>query len=369
MVCENIFPMIIGVDAGALSITDERLRVGVWRVTYNLLRELGRMDQANEYRLYTFSPIDREVMRAFGPRMKNVIVRPTFAWATIQLPIELRRHPVDAFLGLSQMLPRYSPAHSIGFIYDLGFLRYPKAYPGSLNKLTNLTKQLVNRADKIITISEVTQKDIARTYGVPKSHIAVAYPGVDTRFSQKGPKHKEKHPYILFVGALKRGKNVPFALRVFKNFQDATQNTYDFVIVGGNYWEDPEINATVHDLGLAQYVKFADFVSDREIPSYYRGAQALIVTSLWEGFCLPAVEAMASGCPVVYGETGSLPEIVGTAGLPFASGNEDAALGALLTLVKKSDVRKKYIAAGLARSRNFSWAQFAQSVYDIISSR
>jgi len=359
--------MIIGVDAGALSITDERLRVGVWRVTYNLLRELNRIDKANEYRLYTFTPIGRGVMRAFGPRMKNVIVRPTFAWTTIQLPIELRRHPVDVFLGLSQMLP-YSTSRNIGFIYDLGFLHYPKAYPGSLNRLTNQTKQLVKRADKIITVSEITQKDIARTYRVSKSKIAVAYPGVDARFTQKATKHKEINPYILFVGALKRGKNVPFALRVFKNFLDATHNAYDFVIAGGNYWEDPEINSTVKDLGLADHVKFADFVSDKMLPHYYRGASALIITSLWEGFCLPAVEAMASGCPVVYARTGSLPEIVGPAGESFTGGNEDDAVKSLLSVVTKPVVKQQYIRDGLARSRDFSWKELAQKVYRTIES-
>ncbi len=79
--------MIIGVDAGALSIHDERLRVGVWRVTYNLLRDLGAIDKKNEYRLYSFEPVDREVMRAFGPRMKNMVVRPKIGWSMIQLPI------------------------------------------------------------------------------------------------------------------------------------------------------------------------------------------------------------------------------------------------------------------------------------------
>ena len=94
--------MIIGVDAGALSVRDDRLRVGVYRVTVNLLRELGKIDQKNDYRLYTFLPIPPAQMKEFGPRMKNVVVRPVIGWSMIQIPIELRRHPVDVFLGLSQ---------------------------------------------------------------------------------------------------------------------------------------------------------------------------------------------------------------------------------------------------------------------------
>lgn len=360
--------MRIGVDAGALSITDERLRVGVWRVTYNLLKELPKIDKKNEYRLYTFLPIDRGVMADFGPRMKNVIVRPRIGWARLQLPIELRRHPVDLFLGLSQMLPRplrlsvsfggqaYSPSRTIGFIYDLGFLRYPEAYPGSLKKLENQTKQLIKRSDHIIAISRITKADIIDKYHVKSSQVIVAYPGIDSRFVPRGSKHKEKNPYILFVGALKRGKDVPFAIRVFKKFLEKSKKNYDFILVGGNYWEDPEIAKTIRKERLNHNVKIKGFVSDKDLPTYYRGADALFITSLWEGFCLPAVEAMACGCPVVYRKSGSLPEIVGSAGCPFVTETE----GVAALIGKKSGT------AGLARSKEFSWTRFAKTVYQLL---
>lgn len=351
--------MIIGVDAGALSITDERLRVGVWRVTYNLLRVLSKIDKKNEYRLYSFIPLDRGVMSAFGPRMKNVVVRPTFAWSTIQLPIELRRHPINVFLGLSQMIP-YSTSYNIGFIYDLGFLRYPDAYPGSVNRLKNQTRLLVNRSDHIVAISEVTKKDIEAEYKENAQNITVAYPGVDTRFSVRGAKHTEKNPYVLFVGSLKRGKNVPFALHVFKKFLATSKKPFDFVMVGGNYWEDPDIHKTIKKLGLTKRVKHTGFVPDRDLPSYYRGARALLITSLWEGFCLPAAEAMACGCPVIFAKAGSLPEIVGKAGTGFEQGNEKSAVRALQSVHSG--------ARGLRRSALFSWSRFAKDVYRIITS-
>lgn len=349
--------MIIGVDAGALSVKDERLKVGVWRVTYNLLKELSIIDKKNEYCLYTFLPIDRGVMRNFGPLMKNIIVRPRIGWATIQLPIELRRHPVDVFLGLSQMIP-YSPSRTIGFIYDLGFLHYPDAYPGSFKRLQNQTNQLVKRADHIIAISKVTKKDIISQYGDRKKPITVSYPGVDMRFSPRGIKHKEKVPYILFVGALKQGKNVPLALRIFKKFLENSKRICDFVIVGGNYWEDPEIQETINRLKVTNRIKLVGYVSDKDLQSYYRGAAALLITSLWEGFCLPAVEAMASSCPVIYRKAGSLPEIVGDAGFPFTTDNE-----AVKALIMKKSGRR-----GLNRSKQFSWARFAKDVYRIMTS-
>lgn len=351
--------MIIGVDAGALSITDERLRVGVWRVTYNLLKELAKVDKTNEYRLYTFTPIGER----FGENFKNVVVRPKIGWASLQLPIELRRHPVDVFLGLSQMAPRLpslrsgiggqarSPVRTIGFIYDVGFLRHPEAYPGSVNRLKKQTRQLVERADHIVAISNVTKTDIEANYDVQKP-ITVAYPGVDARFTRRGLKHREKNPYILFVGALKPGKNVPMAMRIFKRFLQKSKKTYDFVIVGGNYWEDPEIDKTIAREGLANRVKRKGFVPDKELPEYYRGAEALLVTSLWEGFCLPAAEAMACGCPVVYIKHGSLPEIVRRGGSAFETEQEAVEV---LIRPKRTHTRVR-----------FSWERFARQVYQLL---
>jgi len=343
--------MIIGVDAGALSITDARLKVGVWRVTYNLLKELGRIDKTNEYRLYTFLPIERGVMKDFGPRMQNIVVRPMFGWSMIQLPIELRRHPVDVFIGLSQMVP-FSTSRNIGFIYDVGFLRFPDAYPGSLRRLEYQTRQLVQRSNHIVVISKVTKKDVMKQYKAASGDITVAYPGVDERFKARGAIHRETDPYILFVGALKRGKNVPLALKIFRMFLDTTKKKYKLLLVGGNYWEDPEIKKTIRALKLDKHVKATGYVSDRELPSYYRGAEALLVTSLWEGFCLPAAEAMACGCPVVYHNTGSLPEIVGMAGTAFET--ELQAVGGLMH-PKRMHTKVAY-----------SWKKFAQQVHQLL---
>lgn len=358
--------MIIGVDAGALSIQDERLKVGVYRVTVNLLRELGKIDKTNEYRLYTFLPIADSQMKEFGPRMKNVVVRPVIGWSMVQIPIELRRHPVDVFLGLSQMIP-ISAARNIGFVYDLGFLRYPGAYPGSLARLEMQTKQLVKRSDHIVAISKSTQRDIVGAYRIGKKRVTVSYPGIDQRFTLSGAKHKEKHPYILYVGALKRGKNIPFAVRAFKKFSDESKKPHEFLIVGGDYWADRAIPQIVEELGLWDRVKLAGFVSDRALPSYYRGARALFLTSLWEGFCMPATEAMRSGCPIIYARTGSLPEIVADAGLVFPKDNETEGARALAKITASTVLRKKLAGIGRQRSKQFTWHAFAQSIYRIIT--
>lgn len=329
--------MIIGIDAGALSITDERLKVGVWRVTSKLLAELANIDKVNEYRLYSFLPLNER----FGPNFRNVVVRPKIGWASIQLPIELRLHPVDIFLGLSQMMP-LSSAIKIGFIYDMGFVHHPDDYPDSLKKLRRLTDDVVRRSDAVVTISKFSAADIHHP------HVTVSYPGVDAHFTKRGPKHTERRPYILFVGALKRGKNVPMAIRIFEAFNQKVKTKHDMVIVGGNYWEDPDIAKLLKP----KHVILKGFVPEKDLPSYYRGAEALLITSNTEGFCLPATEAMACGCPVVYRKNGSLPEIVGRNGKGF--GTEEEAVSALLA---KKSTPKPY---------RRSWSEFAHDVYDVM---
>lgn len=359
--------MIIGVDAGALCVRDERLKVGVYRVTLNLLKELSTIDTKNEYRLYSFLPTEKSVMNEFGTNMQYAVVRPAFGWSAIQLPIELMKHPVDVFLGLSQMVP-VTKAKKIGFIFDVGFLRYPDAYPGSLTRLQKQTGQLAKRADHIVCISQTTKTDVRNFYKLPNDNISVSYPGIDERFKVKVNLYKNKNPYFLFVGALKRGKNIPFMLRCFAEFLKTSEKRYDLLLIGGDYWLDPEISNTIKTLDLQERVKIKGFATDEDLPSYYRGAEALLITSFWEGFCLPAVEAMASGCPVVYARTGSLPEIVGDAGISFGTDDKDEAVKSLTKIITNFSLRNKLISAGIKRSEEFTWLRFARSIYRIISS-
>lgn len=357
--------MIIGIDAGSLSVTDERLRVGVFRVTYNLLRVLGEIDRKNEYRLYSFRPLDKSFLEAFGPRMTNQVLRPLPGWFTLRLPIELRVHPVDVFLGLSQAIP-FGVNKSIGFVYDLGFLHYPNAYPGSYGHLQKRTEDLAKRSTNIVAISKTTAEDLVKTYKYPKKEIEVVYPGVGEEFKPSGEKYRGKHPYILFVGALKKGKNVPAAIRAFDQFLKQSKKTYDFLLIGGNFWEDSEIKRTIKQLDLSDRVKSLGHVADAELPKYYRGASVFITPSLWEGFCLPAAEAMASGVPVIGSTNGSLPEIIGDAGITVDPDNEIKLAESLNNILSNETVRKRMVAKGLSRAKLFSWNKFGQRIFDII---
>lgn len=350
--------MIIGVDAGALSISDVRLKVGVYRVTLNLLKQLSKIDQANTYRLYSFGSIDSKITDELGSNMKNVFL-PSFFWSTFWLPLELMLHPVDVFLGISQMVP-VCRGKKIGFIHDMGFLHNPSAYPNSYHRLKYQTDSLIERTDRIITFSKATAREILH------SNIQVIYEGVDSIFTAQGKKHLTSHPYFLFVGALKRGKNIPGLLRGFGTFLKAQKKPIDLYLVGGDYWKDPNIDKEIESLGLSSRVRKLGFVPDTELASYYRGALVFVSPSLYEGFCLPAVEAMACGCPVIGSTSGAMPEIVGDAGILVDPLDTEALSEAMNVMTENTVKRNQYRVKGLRRSKQFSWARMAKRIYELL---
>lgn len=412
--------MIIGADGGALAVTDDRLRVGVYKVSLRLLENLTHKYNSNNYRIYSHQGIGESVLQ-WGTRVENRVSPIPKGYMHVWMPIELFKNPVDVFLGLSQILPGLSmtthiitcrdvwqdvakvaavlrrfgnhrkksgfisrseskaapnrisssrrfPPKYIGFIYDLAFLWYPDAFPDSHVRLTNQTADLALRADHIITISEATKEDIVGSYRVPKEKITVAYPGIDRVFSANGDRHRHARPYFLSVGALKRQKNIPFLLRAFRQYLDSGAERTDLVLIGGNFWPDPEIRKTIASLRLEGAVKVMGTVPDAELPSYYRGALAFVSPSLREGFGLPVAEAMASGCPVIVTDSGSYPEIVGDAGIVVDRDSSTAMSQAMSRVSRDRVLAASLKTKGIKRAKTFRWETFAGTVMDAINS-
>lgn len=362
--------MIIGIDAGPLSITDARLQVGVWRVTKELVKQLAILDTTNTYRLYSFLPLPKEITNLFSGRMENIVVTPTKGWTKIWLPLELARHPVDVYMGLAQSIVKplsvkQTKQRNIGFIYDLGFLYYPDLYKKSYKQLVDQTQHLVNTSQHIITISERSKHDIISQYGISDEVVHVAYLGVDSLFSPLGEKYKHTSPYILFVGSLVSSKNIPHALEVFHSVLKKYGKPLDFLLVGGDYWPDPEIKKTIEKYQLEKHVHILGHVDDSELANIYRGATVFFTTSLHEGFCLPALEAMASGCPVIASDSGAMKEIVGDGGIVSHETVHDIA-DVILSILENSTLRKTLSMQAIRRAKQFHWNTFGQQIFTLI---
>ncbi len=357
--------MLIGVDCGCLGIKDKRLKVGVYRLAINLLETLGRLDKKNTYFLYSFYPIEKSLLRKFGSRMKNIVVRPARGWMKIWLPLRISRDKPDVFLALGQAIPRYlrfdKKPYTIGFFYDLAFEKFPKMYIESLSKLKKNSREAAMKSDVILTISENSKKDIAKIYNIKKSKIKVSYPGVPADIGSRGSKYKSSKPYFLFVGSLKKTKNVPGAIKGFLYFLEKSRLDFDLYIVGGDKWFDDDIKMKNKN------IKFLGFIEDNKLASLYRGAVAFVSPSFYEGFGLPILEAMASGCPIIGSNTGSVPEIVGEGGILVNPNRYEEIGQAMLNISKNSKKRKAMIKKGIIRAKEFSNMTFAKDVLNLMN--
>lgn len=368
--------MIIGVDAGCLSVVDERLRVGVYQLSYNLLDNLSKLDRLNKYLLYSFLPVSQDILSRFGENMGNRILRPRRFWLTARVSLEFLLRRPDIFLGLGQALPFFHPIKSIIFVYDLAFEYYQNCYPDTFNKLSRQTKYAACHSDKIIAISNSTKDDLIKLYGIPKRKIEVAYPGVDPIFkpqsSKKINKVKEKHnlkkPYFLFVGSLKPIKNIPRIIEGFYKFLKVTNKPYQLVLVGSDFWLDKKIPRYIKKMKLEKEIVNLGYLQRKELPGIYSGAIAFISPSLYEGFGIPLLEAMACSTPVITSNVGSMSEVVDDAGLLVNPENIDEIGKSLIEIVRNRDLRNRLKRRGLERVKKFSWKKFALKVLTAINS-
>ncbi len=362
--------MIIGVDAGCLGVKDQRLKVGVYNFAKNVLLQMGKIDKENKYLLYSFHPIDASLMKRLGPNMRNIIVRPTKGWLKIWLPIRMVRDRVNIFLALGQAVPpRMSPTiKTIGVIYDLAFEKFPEAYPDSYDHLHSITIDIVKKSAHILTISDQSKKDIVKHFKINPHKITVVPLGVRNFPQGKDVKKVKRNPYFLYVGSLKRIKNVPTLIKAFDIFISRTKQEVELLIIGGDKWIDPQIDKTLVQIAdeTIEKISFIGFAGDDELVDMYRNAIAFVSPSYYEGFGLPFVEAMAASCPVIASNAGSLPEVVGNAGILVDATDITALAQAMIDIQKNGELRAKLVKKGISRASEYSWEKCAKEIHSVI---
>ena len=236
-----------------------------------------------------------------------------------------------------------------------------------------IVKYLARRQDGIIAISTNTAEDIQRFFGIPVSKQNILLNGLDhARFkpAESGSTAKVdgnlEQPYFLYVSRLEHpAKNHVRLIEAFNRFKAASGSPW-LLALGGSDWHGAEvIHAAAKASPYAKDIRFLGFVSDATLPDLYRGAGAFVYPSLFEGFGLPPVEAMASGCPVISSTRGSLDEVVSEAALRIDPENIEEMAAALTTLATDENARKDLIRRGFANAKRFDWAKNGQNYLDI----
>lgn len=284
-------------------------------------------------------------------------------WEQAVWPLLAARDRLDLLHSTAFVLPWLTQRPGVVTVYDLSFVHYPELFP-RLQRfyLHSQTARACRHARRVITISASGREDVHRFFGVPLARIDVVYPGVDDIYRPLPEprvaafREREDLPQqvVLHVGTLQPRKNIPLLLEALAHLQ---RPHVLLVLAGGKGWLYDEIFARVQALGLQAQVRFTGYVPDEDLPLWYNAARLLVLPSLYEGFGLPIVEALACGTPVIAADTSSLPEAGGDAALYFPADNARA-LAERIAAVLDDDARAATMRArGVAQAQQFSWAR------------
>ncbi len=347
--------MIIGIDGNEANQSE---KVGVGYFAYNLLSALYNADLKNNYWIYL-----KSTPRADLPPTRDnwhyVVCGPKKFWTRFALPLKLYTQSIklDLFFSPSHYTPLFCPVPKIVSIMDLGYLDSPKQFtPKDLNQLKSWTEQSLKTSKHIVTISKFCKNDLIAKYKISQSKITVVYPVLPKLAKSKTTILKKwklaKKGYFLSIGTLKPSKNIPFLLKAYKDYLDNAGTIKRLVIAGKKGWLYDEIFAEVKKLDLVDRILFTGYISPDEKSQLLSNAASLIIPSLFEGFGIPAIEAMQLNCPVIASNAGSLPEIVGKQGLKIDPYNSNT-LTQALELISLSKNQKKYIIRGNKQLKKF----------------
>ena len=298
-------------------------------------------------------------------------------WQRLRLPIlaEWITGRVDCFYSPDFVLPPLrhdTPA--LLTVHDLSFLRHPETFPPALRAyLENAVPRSVARADHILADSNATRDDLINLLNVAPSKVTTLYSGVSPRFTPNGTPGERQRlqskygigdtPYILALGTVQPRKNYVRLMEACDPL--AEKRDLHLIIVGRPAWLSEPIVAAAEQ---RDHVRLMGFLDDADLPALYRQAAAFAFPSIYEGFGLPPLEAMASGTPVVVSAASSLPEVVGDAGLTIDPLDVPAWTTALTRILDDETLRARLRQAGLARAATFTWTRTAQQWLSVVES-
>ena len=293
-------------------------------------------------------------------------------WLNTAFPTLLRKRKVDTIYSTvpEGLVLHDDQLKKVITIHDLLPLRYPEHYPKQHYYFRFVLPMVVRQCSAIICDSTATRDDVIRLFGQPQCPMTVVPAGFNAalfRPSDSGCQSFETSvPYFLFVGDMRPYKNVARALSAFAGIAEGNVR---FVVVGNTQTRDaPPLFSLVEQLHIQDRVVFAGYVSDDKVADLYRGALALVFPSLWEGFGLPPLEAMASGCPVITSHVASLPEVCGEAVEYVDPTSIDSIRGAMERVIREPALREDLRGRGLERAKQFSWDRTAHEVWQVLDS-
>ncbi len=381
--------MRVGIDARSLG----RRTGGIETYVRNVASALTTVDLDGDYALLVDQQLTQGVITGVE-RMRQVVVQPLLPVMRIpfwhhgltlvpwQPPTAaearaLMRERIDV-VHVQQTAPLFCPARIVVSLHDIVFERYPHLFPpDSIVKLQVTVPLTVRRAAAILTLSEYSKRDIVRRYCVPSEKVTVAPCAADPmyrpmrdeerdtgRLAEIRAKYGTGERFILSVGNLQPRKNLRTLIEAYVKLRQADATRHKLVLVGREAWLHDDIFAAARASGYADELVFTGYVPDADLVALYNAADVFVYPSLFEGFGLPPLEAMACGTPTVTGNTSALPETVGEAALMVDPRDAEALAGALARVLGDAELRAELAGRGIARAAAFSWERTARIILD-----
>jgi glycosyltransferase involved in cell wall biosynthesis len=361
----------IGIDARKLH------DFGIGTYIRNLLRQLARLDTETEYVLFCRRE-DRPVLATLGENFRPVPETASNYSFTEQLkiPLALRRERVTLFHAPHYVLPPLVPCRSVVTIHDCIHLMFPQYLPNrfALRYAHSSIRLASRRAARVFTVSESSKRDILRFVDIPPEKIHVIYNAYDERFGIE-PREEDvirvrerfqlQDEFVLYAGNVKPHKNLERLIEAFQLVRSRGLDRLKLVLIGDEISKYSALRRAVHRHQLHQSVRFLGYLPEQTLAVMYRLAGAFVFPSLYEGFGLPPLEAMASGTPVVTSNVSSLPEVAGDAAVLVDPYDQAAIADGIFQVLTDERLRRDLRRRGLERARQFSWEQSARRVREI----
>jgi glycosyltransferase involved in cell wall biosynthesis len=369
--------MRVGIDGYPLS----EARTGVGHYTLELARALALISTADQFELVSPVTFDQaalaELERSDLPNLSTTNPRASSIrghWWSIGLPLYARRAGFDLFHGTNFDVPLWKRGRSVVTIHDLSALLHPEKHRSRLVRRARLRLPLVVRmADRIITPTESIKREVCDRLGVKPEKVVAIHSAARASFrplsfAQTADVRRRlgvEDDFLLFVGTLEPRKNLLTLLRAFEQIVSRTSLRPQLVIAGGEGWLMDDLFAFIRNSNLSDRLLLTGYLSDAELRALYSSCRIFIYPSVYEGFGLPPLEALACGAAVIGGRIPSLQEVLGDAARLVAPLDVEALAQSIIELLEDEHERQRLVAGGPEHAAKFSWERTARETLDV----
>jgi glycosyltransferase involved in cell wall biosynthesis len=376
--------MIVGID---IRVLGAKGKTGIQEYTENLLAALLPLDPSIEFKLFYssykiplpgYSWLELPNVRVHQFRLPNRLL--LYASRAFNYPkLDRWMGGVDVFFSPHFLITALSPSvRRVTAFHDLSFEQFPEFF----SRKQWMWHRFVSPAwqarfsDQIISVSESTKHDLVKHYHIDPSRIMPVHSGVNSQFrllplseiQEFRDRHQLPSRFILYFGTFEPRKNIRGLIQAFTAFKKIPGNeTVELVLAGASGWLDAEIYSEAKKSSASPYIHIRNNIAENDRVGFYNAASVFIYPSFFEGFGFPALEAMASGTPVIASSTSSLPEVVGEAGMLVNPYNLSELTKAIHCVFHEEGLAQKMREKGLERAQKFTWEQTARKTLDILT--